>query len=167
MILVMPQLWATPGPFDAARNVEMFRDDLTREVIPWADAHLRTLKGPRYRAAGGLGIGRPMLPQVIWPALRQFGTILFVSGGTSPTLFAALDTAHPGAIDDPRAIRDTRFFLSDGKADASLADSQTLAAELRRRGYRVDSIATAGNHGWPAFRRGFMAFAAQAFRDGR
>lgn len=154
MIVVMPDLWADGGN---KANASLFREDLLRGVIPFAQSRFRIAPGPQNRTVGGLGIGRAMLPDVVWPVLDRFGTVFFASGGAGPDHLAALAKAWPHALDRPEK---TRFFLADGAQDGSLPDSLYLAVQLKARGFAVQAVQSQQAHGWPAFRRAFAAYAA-------
>ncbi len=165
MILVMPDLRALGDDFEPIQNEAVFRRELLGDIIPLVDRSYRTQAGPAGRAVGGLGMGRPWLPQLIWPVMDAFGEVMFVSGGVSPALFKDLDQHYPGAIDSPKTRRNVRFFLGVGESDGSRPDSENFGRELQTRGYRVAVFQGEGAHGWPSFRRAFRAFVEQAFRN--
>jgi len=167
MIVVMPSLYALGPPVPQGRsqdNDELFARDLAEDVLPYVESHYRTLPGAANRAMGGLGVGRGMLPDVVWPTLGKFGTVFFVSGGTDPDRFDALMKQYPGRFDDPANVKVIRFFLGDGRNDASMSASKKLGEEAAKRGYRVTTFATDGVHGWPSFRRCFVEWVQGAFR---
>jgi enterochelin esterase-like enzyme len=164
MIVVMPDLWTLAAPGDTRPDVALFRADLLDGVIPTAQARLRIAPGAANRAVGGLGVGRAMLPVVVWPVLNRFGTVFFASGGAGPDQVARLLKTWPDALAQPGR---TRFFMGDGAQDSSLADSQYLAGQLRAHGFAVTAAQSDQGHGWPAFRRAFAAFAEIAFRTSK
>ncbi len=167
MIVVMPSLYVLGPPIPAgkaAENEKLFWQDIVGDVVPWVESHLRALPGASNRAIGGLGAGRAMLPDVVWPTLGKFGTIFFVSGGTDPDNFDALMKQYPGRFDDPANIKNIRFFLGDGRNDASMSASKKLGEEATKRGYKVATYATDGVHGWPSFRRCFVQWVQTAFK---
>ncbi|HET6554672.1 MAG TPA: alpha/beta hydrolase-fold protein [Dyella sp.] len=170
MIVVMPDLWTfDPGsgaPL-ADEDVAMLRKSFFGETVPFVEHHFRVLKGRNHIAVGGLGLGRAMLPDFLWPSLGRIGTAFFASGGASDAELALLQARYPGALDNPDNTLRVRFFLGAGVADNSIEASRALGAELQRRGYRVTRFESQGGHGWPAFRRSFIEFARTAFPRGR
>lgn len=167
MILVMPSLWALPVPIPkdrAAENEVAFRKTVIEDVIPYVEAHYRVLPGRENRAVGGLGIGRDMLPNFLWPSIDKFNYVLFVSGGADAAKFASLEKEYPGVLDNPETIKRVKFFMGDGVNDNSFASSTNLRDELKRRGYQVTYEQTDDTHGWPGFRHNFVMFAQTAFR---
>ncbi len=104
MIVVMPSLWAVDAPVLANRaeeNEALFRRSIFEDIVPWVEKHFRALPGRANRAMGGLGAGRNMLPNFLWPSLAQFDSAFFVSGGTDKQRFAYMQQQYPGVIDDP------------------------------------------------------------------
>jgi enterochelin esterase-like enzyme len=167
MIVVMPSLWLLEAPVKADRAAEnegLFQKNLFQEVVPYAEAHYRVLAGAANRAVGGLGAGRNMLPDLIWPNLDKFGWVVFVSGGADADRFAILQKTYPGVLDDPAHIKRVKFFLGDGVHDNSFASAKNLSFELTKRGYSTTFFQSDGTHGWPEFRLNFEHFAQIAFR---
>lgn len=167
MILVMPSLWAMPAPIPqsrAAENEALFQKTLVHDLVPYIEAHYRVLPGRENRALGGLGLGRNMLPDVLWPSLGDFNNVLFVSGGADADRFALLQKEYPGVLDNPETIKRVKFFFGDGVNDGSFPSAKNLVDELKRRGYQVTFEQTDDTHGWPEFRHNFVEFAQTAFR---
>ncbi len=167
MILVMPSLWAVDPPVRADRSAEneaLFQKTLFQDVIPYTEAHYRVLPGAANRAVGGLGAGRNMLPNLVWPNIDKFDSVFFVSGGADAERFAFLQKQFPGVIDNPANIKRVKFFLGDGINDASFASAKNLADELKKRGYTITFFQSDNTHGWPEFRLNFIQFAQIAFR---
>ncbi len=163
MIVVMPDLWAADTAH-AADNNDLFRRDLTQVIIPYIDTHLRTILDAKHRAVGGLGIGRPMMPDVVWPVLDRFGTVFFASGGGGAGHYARLERQYPGTLERPQIRQGLSVFLGDGASDGSLVDSRFLENVLKQHGIRVTARQSMGGHGWPAFRHAFAAFAQTVFQ---
>jgi len=166
MIVVMPSLWALDPPLKANQSDEneaLFQRTLTHDIIPWVESHYRALPGAANRAAGGLGVGRNMLPNLLWPNFDKFNYVGFVSGGVDPDRLPILEKLHPGALDNPANIKRVKFFLGDGTNDASVVSSDNLAAELKKRGYSITINRTDDTHGWPEFRHNFEQFAQVVF----
>lgn len=167
MVVVMPSLWALDAPVlpnRAEENEVLFRKTIFEDVVPYVEKHYRVLPGRANRAMGGLGAGRNMLPNFLWPSLAQFDSAFFVSGGTDKQRFAYMQQQYPGVIDDPANSKRVKFFLCNGSNDASITSSRDLAAELKQRNYQVTALETGGTHGWPSFRRCFADFAQGAFK---
>jgi enterochelin esterase family protein len=168
MIVVMPSLYALDPPVPTGRSGEnndneaLFRKSFFADVMPYVESHYRVLAGAAHRAVGGLGTGRDMLSNFIWPSLDQFGAIFFASGGTEEERFKQLSQLYPGIIDRPDNERRIRFYLGVGLNDAAIEGYHAMGAELKQRGYEVATFETPGTHGWPVFRRCFAWFAQRA-----
>ena len=167
MIVVMPSLWAIDPPVRsdrAAENETLFQKSLVADIIPYVDSHYRTLANPASRAIAGLGAGRNMMPDVLWPSLSSIGYVGSVSGGADADLFAALTKKYPGTIDNPANIKRMKFFFANGISDNSYAMTKYTAEALKKLGYNVTLFESQNSHGWPEFRLNFIQFAQIAFR---
>jgi enterochelin esterase family protein len=168
MIVVMPSLYALDPPLPAGRfgenedNETLFRKSFFADLVPYVERHYRVLPGAAHRAVGGLGTGRDMLSNFIWPNLDQFVAIFFASGGTEEGRFNQLNQLYPGVIDRPDNERRLHFYLGVGLNDAAIAGYHAMGTELKQRGYQLATFETPGTHGWPVFRRCFVWFAQQA-----
>jgi enterochelin esterase family protein len=167
MIVVMPSIVAL-DPAVAEEQVDendrLVRKSLVDEVIPYVETHYRALPDSAHRAAGGLGVGRFSTPDILWPIFDKFDYIVHTSGGVNPEWMPLLEKKYPGVLDNPANIRRMKFFIGNGTNDHGLPAAQSIADELKKRGYKATLYVTDDIHGWPGFRRYFQGFAEMAFR---
>ena len=126
-----------------------WEDYLVRDVVPWADAHLPTIRSPAGRTIAGLSAGGYGAVDIGLRHLELFGTLESWSGYFHPILDGPF--VHASAADlaahDPsllvrteaaRLSRDrTRFELSTdnlGHGPITPAMTSAFAAELHRLG---------------------------------
>jgi enterochelin esterase-like enzyme len=167
MIVVMPSLWALDPPVHAdreAENEQLFEKSLIGDIIPYVERHYRALTGPANRAIGGLGAGRDMMGNIVWPEIANFDYVGFTSGGADAQRVAALDKQYPGVLDNPANIKRVHFFVGNGSHDNSWASASYLAQHLKDLGYNTTFYHTDDIHGWPGFRRYFIQFAQVVFQ---
>ena len=190
MILVMPSLRAGPTsqtgtgnagtetdntqsrtasvPGAVSKTTEdsyaLFSKGFVHDIIPFVESRYRTLPGTANRAAGGLGQGREFMPTFLMGTIDNFDYAFFASGGASQERLWYLQKLFPGVIDKPTNIKRVKLFFGDGINDSSIDDSRYLSNEFKSRGYNVTRFENNGTHGWPSFRRNFVAWVQVVFR---
>ncbi len=107
----------------------LFGDHLVKDLIPWVDAHYRTLASGEYRAIGGLSRGGN------WAVRIGFlnGDLFKAVGAHSAPLFYGDLERIPGWIEAIPESKVPRIYLDIGQDDTDWADAvafEKLLAEL-------------------------------------
>jgi len=150
-------------------DVRPFQKVLVDELVPWIDAHFRTLADARHRAMAGLSMGG-FETRLIAPAnLDVFGSIGLFSGGTySPEDVAAL----PGFREKVRLLftsygsREIDAQGTTGMPGGPRSDPRRNAEALKRAGLNSVFYASPNTaHEFQSWRRSLHEFAPLLFRD--
>ena len=149
VILVMPREGETPSSGEARDLVEL---------VPWADAHLRTVPDAAHRAAAGISRGGEAALKVAAAHPELFGVV----AAHSPTFPA--DTAALAAGLPPLS---GRIWLDAGESDPLHLAVTRFARALDRDGTRADTQITPGGHDrdyWSAHTDDYLTFYAARWR---
>lgn len=166
MIIVMPaghistDFHLTPG---FRMGHDAFNDDLVKVVLPYVDAHYRTVPDRDHRAIAGLSMGGAQTLTIALTDSSDFAYIgMFSSGWFPNTLKEEEDTdlAQYRASGKPFRL----FWVDAGKYDIALQNSQATVAALRKAGINVDEHASGGFHAWNNWRDYLNLFALQLFK---
>lgn len=139
-----------PEPADRTREYKLSRRHLafiTEEMVPWADATLRTRPEALYRAVHGVSLG---------------GLVAVALGLRCPHIFSAAG-GQGGAYwywkrcivrEASRTVFcPTRFHISCGRGDGNLYDNRALALALENAGVEHAYEEVPGRHSWACWRR--------------
>ena len=145
----------------AARGFDFsaFAKIMTEELIPFIDAHYRTLADQPHRAMAGLSMGGAQTRQITLANLDKFSHIGLFSGGSI--------AADDPALADPAAFKQKVkvLFVSYGSKENTAAAKANHEA-LEKMGIKntyYESPNTA--HEWQSWRRSLYQFAPLLFRD--
>lgn len=158
----------SPGGL-ASFNIKPFQTVLVNELIPYVDAHFRTLADPRHRAMAGLSMGGFETKLIAPTNLDTFAYIGLFSGGTF-----SLDDVNktPGFRDKVKLV-----FVSFGSREldrgkTSLppgvppSDPRANAEALKQAGLNsVFYVSPNTAHEFLSWRRSLREFAPLLFRD--
>ena len=152
---------------NSADGQDRFEDFLIKEIIPWTDAHLRTVPEARGRLVGGVSQGAYAAVNLALRNPRVFGNVLALSGyyrvgsvGWEHTIFgdneALWNVNSPLYYVDaearsPRAAawKSLHIYLGAGKDEHRYTDeTRELAGKLNALGIRPTLRISAGKHGW-------------------
>ncbi|QDV36213.1 alpha/beta hydrolase [Tautonia plasticadhaerens] len=136
-----------------------FAKIMTDELIPFIDAHFRTIADQPHRAMAGLSMGGAQTRQITLANLDTFSHIGLFSGGSI--------AADDPALADPEAFKEKVevLFVSYGSREntaAAKANHEALeAAGIVNTYYESPNTA----HEWQTWRRSLYRFAPLLFRD--
>ena len=154
-----------------------FEDDLTQVLVPYIDAHFRTIADRDHRAMAGLSMGGMQTFQVTFDHLDMFSSIGGFSGAAGTLVFGNekfdVKTAFNGAMADPAAFakRVHLLWVGVGTAEpermrAGLVGLHTSLEEARIQHVFYESPGT--DHEWQTWRRDLKDFAPRLFQqDGK
>jgi enterochelin esterase family protein len=165
MIIVMPaghistDFRLTPG---FRMGHDAFNDDLVKVVLPYIDAHYRTVAARDHRAIAGLSMGGGQTLTIALTDSADFAYVgVFSSGWFANTLKEEEDTdvAQYRASGKPFRL----FWVDAGKYDIELQNRQATVAVLRGAGIKVEDQESGGFHAWNNWRDYLNQFAPLLF----
>jgi enterochelin esterase family protein len=188
MIVVSPLGYGAPPellnggavtPQVAAKNNELFAQNLLEEVMPQVENAYRVSAHSADRAIAGLSMGGAQALHVGLHHLERFGSVASFSGAvmmlsadtmTSMTFNPILKlepssfrTAFPSLTAEANA-RLRLLWIACGTEDQLLTVNRQLKDWLKSSGVRFSEIETPGAHTFPVFRRNLVELAEQLFR---
>jgi len=166
MIVVMPaghtstEFRLTPG---VRMGHDAFNDDLVKVVVPFIDAHYRTISDRDHRAISGLSMGGLQTLNVALSDAGDFGYVGVFSSGWFPN---SLEEEEETDVTKYRASgKQFRLFWVDaGKYDIALQNSRATIAVLKKAGIDIEEHESGGFHAWNNWRDYLHQFAPLLFR---
>lgn len=167
MIIVMPaghistEFRLTPG---FRMGHDAFNDDLENVVLPYVDAHYRTVADRDHRAIAGLSMGGGQTLTIALTDSADFAYVgVFSSGWFPNTLKEEEDTdvAQFRASGKPFRL----FWVDAGEYDIALQNSHATVALLQKAGIKVDDHQSGGFHAWNNWRDYLNLFAPLLFQS--
>jgi enterochelin esterase-like enzyme len=152
------------GP-EAGMIGDLFGEDLMKDIIPYVDAHFRTLPTREDRALAGLSMGGL---QTLWfglPNFERFAWFGVFSSGQSPAGNPELEKVAAPFFASPEKSNQMvkLLWISYGKTDIANANSRNLIGLLDQHGIRHQSQETPGGHTWINWRAYLKQFAPLLF----
>ena len=166
MIVVMPA-GHTSTEFRLSPGVRMghdaFNDDLIKVVLPFIDAHYRTIADRDHRAIAGLSMGGLQTLNVALADAKDFAYVGVFSSGWFPN---NIKEEEDGDVAQYRASgKQFRLFWVDaGKYDIALQNSHATVAVLKKAGINVEEHESGGFHAWNNWRDYLNQLAPLLFR---
>lgn len=149
--------------FTANTGDSPFAQDLLGDVMPYVEAHYRTLNDANDRALGGLSMGGGQTIAIGFTHTNLFHTIVVMSAGARNA-----DTAYPAFFKDPAATNKTLklLWVGVGGADPIAGASATaFDAVLTQKGIHHDFWVLPGaRHEWVVWRHALDTVAPLMFR---
>ena len=167
MIVVMTDGHATSANPTAvtanmiSRNVEAFRDDLLKDVIPLIEGVYRVKANRENRAIIGLSMGGG---QSLSIGLKNRELFAWVGGMSSylPNAEKVVAEVFPESKSNLKLL-----WIACGKDDRLVEGARNLSAALKERNIPHEFKETAGNHSWPVWRRYLGEFMPLLFVEGK
>jgi enterochelin esterase-like enzyme len=169
LIIVMPA-GHTSTEFRLSPGVRMghdaFNDDLVKVVLPFVDAHYRTVADRDHRAIAGLSMGGLQTLNIALSDSSDFAYVgVFSSGWFPNSIKEEEDTDVAQFRKSGRPFR--LFWVDAGKYDIALNNSHATVAVLKDVGITVDEHESGGFHAWNNWRDYLNQFAPLLFKADR
>lgn len=146
--------------------------DIVGDLVPFVEAHFRTLPGRNNRALAGLSMGSSITANVGLRRLDTFANIALMSSGQfrgrngEPYGSAVFDSIVPGFLDDAAAVNEKLdlLFFSIGTEDPRIDALKDTWADLADR--KIDFVAKSypGVHEWRVWRHTLVDLAQLLFK---
>jgi enterochelin esterase-like enzyme len=164
MIVVMPfaHTPARPG-LDSMANEDL-ASDVMQDLVPYVDAHYRTLPGPATRAIAGLSMGGANVMNFGLTHPEVFGSVGIFSIGLLPGDWATRFVQRNEAGLQKRAAAHTLVFYAVGKTDFVYKLVAPTRQMLDEHHIAYVYHETDGGHTWANWRRYLGDFAPMLFR---
>src|SRR5579863_1911068 len=166
MMIVMPaghistDFRLTPG---LRMGHDAFNDDLTKVVLPFIDAHYRTIADRDHRAIAGLSMGGLQALDIALDDSADFAYVGIFSSGWFPNSQKEeedTDVAQYRTSGKPFRL----FWVNAGLYDIALQNSEATVAILKKAGIAVEQHESAGFHAWNNWRDYLNQFAPLLFK---
>src|SRR5271170_1598170 len=167
MMIVMPaghistDFRLTPG---VRMGHDAFNDDLTKVVLPFIDAHYRTVADRDHRAIAGLSMGGLQALNIALGDSGDFSYVGIFSSGWFPNTQKEeedTDVAQFRASGQPFRL----FWVNAGQNDIALQNSDATVAILKKAGINVEQHQSPGFHAWNNWRDYLNQFAPLLFQQ--
>lgn len=155
MIIVMPFGHAVAfrdrSETSRQKNVELFRDDLLKDVMPAVERQYRVLSGRQHRAIAGLSMGGG---QALTIGLTRLDLFSQVAGFSSALSGEDLEQRFAGFLSNPgQAKRDLRLlWIGCGRDDRLVEPARAMDKILSEKKIPHTYRETAGTHSWRVWR---------------
>lgn len=137
---------------------------ISHDLIPYIDAHFRTIPDREHRALAGLSMGGAQALRIGLNHLDEFAYL----GAFSPAI-AITDTAkdYDGALADPAKINQQLrlLWIGIGSSDFLLNPVQQSHEVLQRAGIKHVWVESSGAHVWTIWRKYLADFAPRLFQN--
>ena len=166
MLIVMPaghtstEFRLTPG---VRMGHDAFNDDLTKVVLPFIDAHYRTIADRDHRAIAGLSMGGLQALDIALDDSADFAYVGIFSSGWFPNAQKEeedADVAQYRTSGKPFHL----FWVNAGQYDIALQNSDATVAILKKAGIDVEQHQSPGFHAWNNWRDYLNQFAPLLFK---
>jgi len=143
------------------RNVEVFSDDVLKDVMPLVESLYRTKAGRDNRAIIGLSMGGG---QSLSIGLLHRDQFAWVGGMSSylPNTEKIVSDAFPDSKSNLKLL-----WFACGKDDRLVDNARQLSTALKAKGIAHEFKETPGNHSWPVWRRYLGDFMPLLFVEGK
>jgi enterochelin esterase-like enzyme len=141
----------------------LFDNIISKDLVPFIDAHFRTIPDREHRGLAGLSMGGGQAVRIGLNHLDQFSYL----GAFSPSLFIT-DTAKDfdGAFADPARLNHQLrlLWIGVGSDDFLLEPVKKSHENLEKAGVKHVWVESSGAHVWTVWRKYLANFAPRLFR---
>ena len=160
----------SPGYSDDAMN--LFKEEMVGNIIPFIEKNYRTKKGPQHRAMAGLSMGGG---QSFYTGFRNpgvfgnvgiFSTGLFGGIGRQNAAPFDVEKAMPGLASNT-ADFNKKFavmYISVGEQDPRIDATKNMVDDLKSKGLNMTFSSFPGGHEWQVWRKSVHDFAQLLFK---
>ena len=149
--------------------MEVFKEELVDNIIPFVEKRFRTYTEKKYRAIAGLSMGGG---QSYFTGLRNLHLFSAVGVFSSGLFGRSQDTTYdpeseiPGILTAPQKWNDALdiFYISCGEGDPRIEPTRRVVQRFQSAGLKVEFSAFPGGHEWHPWRKSLHQFATLIFQ---
>ena len=159
------------GGYSSA-GMAAFKDEMTKNIVPFIDKNYRTLADAKDRALCGLSMGGGQAFYVGLESLDYFGSVGVFSSG----IFGGInnpagkefdaDKEIPGLLSKSQSFNEKLklFYVSVGEQDPRLEFTKKAVKKFQDSGLKVQFNSFLGDHEWQVWRKSVNDFAQRLFK---
>ena len=155
----------------SSKGMAPFKEEMTKNIVPFIDANYRTLADAENRAICGLSMGGGQSFYVGLESPEYFGAIGVFSTGlfggirTSGSGFDA-EKEIPGLLSESEKFNKNLdlFYISCGEQDMRIEHTKKAVKTMRENGLEVEFNSFPGDHEWQVWRKSLHDFASRVFQ---
>jgi enterochelin esterase family protein len=159
------------GGYSSA-GMAAFKDEMTKNIVPFTDENFRTLANARNRALCGLSMGGGQAFYVGLESLDYFASVgIFSSGifgGINNPSGKEFDAGKevPGLLSKSQSFNDKLklFYISVGEQDPRFEFTKKAVKKFQDSGLKVQFNSFPGDHEWQVWRKSLHDFASRVFK---
>jgi len=149
-----------------------FKEEMTKNIIPFIDKNYRTLANLKNRAICGLSMGGGQSFYVGLESLDYFGSVGIFSSG----IFGGINTPSGNEFDAEKEIpgllsksqsfnkKLNLFYISVGEQDPRIEFTKKTVKKFQDSGLKVEFNSFPGDHEWQVWRKSLHDFASLVFK---
>jgi enterochelin esterase family protein len=149
-----------------------FKDEMTKNIVPFIDKNYRTLADAKDRALCGLSMGGGQAFYVGLESLDYFGSVgVFSSGifgGINNPIGKEFDADKevPGLLSKSQSFNEKLklFYVSVGEQDPRFEFTKRAVKKFQDSGLKVQFNSFPGDHEWQVWRKSVNDFAQRLFK---
>ena len=154
----------------SSKGMAPFKEEMTKNIVPFVDANYRTLPDADNRAICGLSMGGGQSFFVGLESPEYFGSVGVFSTGlfggirTSGSGFDA-EKEIPGLLSESDKFNKNLdlFYISCGEQDMRIEHTKKAVKVMRENGLEVEFNSFPGDHEWQVWRKSLHDFATRVF----
>ena len=155
----------------SSKGMAPFKEEMTKNIVPFVDANYRTLPDADNRAICGLSMGGGQSFFVGLESPEYFGSVGVFSTGlfggirTSGSGFDA-EKEIPGLLSESDKFNKSLdlFYISCGEQDMRIEHTKKAVKVMRENGLEVEFNSFPGDHEWQVWRKSLHDFATRVFK---
>ena len=155
----------------SSKGMAPFKEEMTKNIVPFIDEHYRTLADAKNRAICGLSMGGGQSFFVGLESPEFFGSVGVFSTGlfggirTSGSGFDA-EAEIPGLLSESDRFNKNLdlFYISCGEQDMRIEHTKKAVKTMRENGLKVEFNSFPGDHEWQVWRKSLHDFAQRLFK---
>lgn len=149
-----------------------FKEEITKNIVPFIDKTYRTLADIKNRALCGLSMGGGQSFYVGLECLDYFGSVGVFSSGIfggiknpSGKVFDA-EKEIPGLLSKSQSFNEKLklFYISVGEQDPRFEHTKNAVKKFQDSGLKVQFASFPGDHEWQVWRKSLHDFASNVFK---
>jgi enterochelin esterase-like enzyme len=162
---------AAAGGYSSA-GMAAFKEEMTKNIVPFIDKNYRTLANPKNRALCGLSMGGGQSFYVGLESPDVFGSVGTFSSGIFGGINTPAGTTFDAEKEMPGLLSNSAkynkqfdlFYVSCGEQDPRIEHSKKAVATMKASGLDVEFNSFPGDHEWQVWRKSLHDFAQRLFK---